>query len=37
MERFATLRVAQGIDNNPVISNRVRKQISAENTFLDDR
>ncbi|MEZ2347011.1 DNA polymerase IV [Terriglobus sp. RCC_193] len=29
-------QLARGIDNNPVISNRVRKQISAEDTFLDD-
>lgn len=28
--------LARGIDHNPVISNRVRKQISAENTFPDD-
>jgi DNA polymerase IV len=28
--------LARGIDHNPVISNRVRKQISAEDTFPDD-
>jgi DNA polymerase-4 len=28
--------VARGFDHNPVISNRVRKQISAEDTFPDD-
>jgi DNA polymerase IV len=28
--------LARGIDHNPVVSNRVRKQISAEDTFLDD-
>jgi DNA polymerase IV len=28
--------LARGIDYNPVISNRVRKQISAEDTFPDD-
>jgi nucleotidyltransferase/DNA polymerase involved in DNA repair len=25
-----------GIDHNPVISNRVRKQVSAEDTFPED-
>ena len=28
--------LARGIDHSPVISNRVRKQISAEDTFPDD-
>jgi DNA polymerase-4 len=28
--------LARGIDHNPVISNRIRKQISAEDTFPDD-
>jgi DNA polymerase-4 len=28
--------LARGIDHNPVISNRLRKQISAEDTFPDD-
>lgn len=28
--------LARGIDHNPVVSNRVRKQISAEDTFPDD-
>ena len=28
--------LARGIDHNPVISNRVRKQVSAEDTFEDD-
>ena len=28
--------LARGIDHNPVIPNRVRKQISAEDTFPDD-
>lgn len=28
--------LARGIDRNPVVSNRVRKQISAEDTFQDD-
>jgi DNA polymerase IV len=28
--------LARGIDRNPVVSNRVRKQISAEDTFEDD-
>jgi len=28
--------LARGIDHNPVVSNRVRKQISAETTFQDD-
>ncbi len=28
--------LARGIDHNPVISNRVRKQISAEDTFPED-
>ena len=27
--------LAHGIDHNPVVSNRVRKQISAEDTFPD--
>jgi DNA polymerase-4 len=29
-------QLARGVDHNPVISNRVRKQISAEDTFPDD-
>jgi DNA polymerase IV len=29
-------QLARGIDHNPVVSNRVRKQISAEDTFSDD-
>jgi DNA polymerase-4 len=29
-------QLARGIDHNPVVSNRVRKQISAEDTFPDD-
>jgi DNA polymerase-4 len=28
--------LARGIDNNPVIANRLRKQISAEDTFPED-
>lgn len=28
--------LARGIDHNPVLANRVRKQISAEDTFPDD-
>jgi DNA polymerase-4 len=28
--------LARGIDHNPVVSNRVRKQISAEDTFPED-
>lgn len=28
--------LARGIDHNPVVSNRARKQISAEDTFPDD-
>jgi DNA polymerase IV len=28
--------LARGIDHNPVVSNRVRKQISAEDTFAED-
>ena len=28
--------LARGIDHNPVVSNRVRKQVSAEDTFPDD-
>jgi DNA polymerase-4 len=28
--------LARGIDHNPVVSNRMRKQISAEDTFPDD-
>jgi DNA polymerase IV len=28
--------LARGIDHNPVISNRVRKQVSAEDTFPED-
>ena len=28
--------LARGIDHNPVVANRVRKQISAEDTFPDD-
>jgi DNA polymerase-4 len=28
--------LARGIDHNPVVSNRIRKQISAEDTFPDD-
>ncbi|MGF7183120.1 DNA polymerase IV [Tunturiibacter psychrotolerans] len=28
--------LARGVDHNPVISNRVRKQVSAEDTFEDD-
>lgn len=28
--------LARGIDHNPVIANRIRKQISAEDTFPDD-
>ena len=28
--------LARGIDENPVVANRVRKQISAEDTFPDD-
>jgi DNA polymerase-4 len=28
--------LARGIDHNPVVSNRTRKQISAEDTFPDD-
>jgi len=28
--------LARGIDHNPVVSNRARKQISAEDTFQDD-
>jgi DNA polymerase-4 len=28
--------LARGIDHNPVVSNRVRKQISAEDTFQED-
>lgn len=28
--------LARGIDHNPVVANRVRKQISAEDTFQDD-
>jgi DNA polymerase-4 len=28
--------LARGVDHNPVVSNRVRKQISAEDTFPDD-
>jgi DNA polymerase-4 len=28
--------LARGIDHNPVVANRIRKQISAEDTFLDD-
>ena len=28
--------LGRGIDNNPVVSNRVRKQISAEDTFPND-
>ena len=28
--------LARGIDQNPVVSNRVRKQISAEDTFPED-
>jgi DNA polymerase-4 len=29
-------QLARGIDHNPVVSNRVRKQVSAEDTFPDD-
>ena len=29
-------QLARGVDHNPVISNRVRKQISSEDTFPDD-
>jgi DNA polymerase-4 len=29
-------QLARGIDHNPVVSNRVRKQISAEDTFPED-
>jgi DNA polymerase IV len=29
-------QLARGVDHNPVVSNRVRKQISAEDTFPDD-
>ncbi len=29
-------QLARGIDHNPVIPNRIRKQISAEDTFPDD-
>ena len=29
-------QLARGIDHNPVVSNRIRKQISAEDTFPDD-
>jgi len=29
-------QLARGIDHNPVVPNRVRKQISAEDTFPDD-
>lgn len=28
--------LARGIDHNPVVANRVRKQVSAEDTFPDD-
>jgi DNA polymerase IV len=28
--------LARGIDHNPVVANRIRKQISAEDTFPDD-
>jgi DNA polymerase-4 len=28
--------LARGVDHNPVVPNRVRKQISAEDTFQDD-
>ncbi|SEB49412.1 DNA polymerase IV [Terriglobus roseus] len=28
--------LARGIDHNPVVSNRVRKQVSAEDTFAED-
>jgi DNA polymerase-4 len=28
--------LARGIDHNPVVANRIRKQISAEDTFEDD-
>jgi DNA polymerase-4 len=28
--------LARGVDHNPVVSNRVRKQVSAEDTFPDD-
>jgi DNA polymerase IV len=28
--------LARGIDHNPVVPNRIRKQISAEDTFQDD-
>jgi DNA polymerase-4 len=29
-------QLARGIDHNPVVSNRIRKQVSAEDTFPDD-
>jgi DNA polymerase IV len=29
-------QLARGIDHNPVVSNRVRKQVSAEDTFAED-
>ena len=32
----AALRTARGIDHNPVVANRVRKQVSAEDTFPED-
>jgi DNA polymerase-4 len=28
--------LARGVDHNPVVPNRIRKQISAEDTFQDD-
>jgi DNA polymerase IV len=33
---YRLYELARGIDHNPVISNRVRKQVSAEDTFEDD-
>lgn len=37
-ERWAMrlYELARGIDRNPVISNRVRKQVSAEDIFQDN-